>query len=77
MLTMLQFLFIVFCSYEITGVHFGTGRHVADIVEQGGSVPKAMQVSYTPPQYFVVSCLTSYIDVVDLRTSLRLDKHGH
>ncbi|KAF7532905.1 hypothetical protein G7054_g7549 [Neopestalotiopsis clavispora] len=50
-----QFLFIVFCSYEITGVHFGTGRHVADIVEQGGSVPKAMQMWWTCEPLYVLT----------------------
>ncbi|KAF3014231.1 hypothetical protein E8E14_009166 [Neopestalotiopsis sp. 37M] len=50
-----QFLFIVFCSYEITGVHFGTGRHVADIVEQGGSVPKAMQMWWTCEPLYVLA----------------------
>jgi hypothetical protein len=40
-----QILFITFTAYEITGVSYGTGRHVKDIKE--GNVPKAMQVCAT------------------------------
>lgn len=38
-----QILFLVFCSYEITGVTYGTGHHFADIPVENFS--KAMQVS--------------------------------
>ena len=39
----LKILFLVFCSYEITGVKYGTGHHFADIPTEDFS--KAMQVS--------------------------------
>jgi hypothetical protein len=37
-----QFMFIVFVSYELTGVRYGTGRHFKDISPE--NIPKAMQV---------------------------------
>lgn len=42
-----QILFIVFCAYEITGVHYGTGRHIPDIDME--DIPKAMQVLINHP----------------------------
>ncbi|KAI0138242.1 hypothetical protein BJ166DRAFT_490294 [Pestalotiopsis sp. NC0098] len=48
-----QFLFIIFCSYEITGVHYGTGRHTVDIPE--GGVPKAMQMWWTCEPLYVLT----------------------
>ncbi|KAK6222612.1 hypothetical protein LQW54_000792 [Pestalotiopsis sp. IQ-011] len=48
-----QFLFIIFCSYEITGVHYGTGRHTSNIPE--GGVPKAMQMWWTCEPLYVLA----------------------
>ncbi|KAH7018203.1 uncharacterized protein B0I36DRAFT_276695 [Microdochium trichocladiopsis] len=36
-----QILFIVFCAFEITGVHYGTGQHIANIAPE--AIPKAME----------------------------------
>ncbi|KAI1840394.1 hypothetical protein JX265_007215 [Neoarthrinium moseri] len=47
-----QFLFIIFCAYEITGVTYGTGKHFADI--EDGHVPKAMQMWWTCEPLYVL-----------------------
>ncbi|KAG9254598.1 uncharacterized protein F5Z01DRAFT_654303 [Emericellopsis atlantica] len=48
-----QILFIVFTSYELTGVSYGTGRHVADIDPE--HLPKAMQMWWTCEPLYVLT----------------------
>ncbi|EXK25056.1 hypothetical protein FOMG_18261 [Fusarium oxysporum f. sp. melonis 26406] len=48
-----QFMFIVFISYEITGVHYGTGRHFKDISPE--NIPKAMQMWWTCEPTYVLA----------------------
>ncbi|KAI1336575.1 hypothetical protein F5Y15DRAFT_203546 [Xylariaceae sp. FL0016] len=48
-----QILFIIFISYEISGVGYGTGRHFADIEE--GNIPKAMQMWWTCEPLYVLA----------------------
>ncbi|KAF7558008.1 hypothetical protein G7Z17_g330 [Cylindrodendrum hubeiense] len=48
-----QILFIVFCAYEITGVHYGTGQHIGDIADE--NIPKAMQMWWTCEPLYVLT----------------------
>ncbi|KAG5810166.1 hypothetical protein H9Q74_005346 [Fusarium xylarioides] len=48
-----QFMFIVFCSYEITGVRYGTGRHFKDIEPE--NIPRAMQMWWTCEPTYVLT----------------------
>ncbi|KAH6972854.1 hypothetical protein BKA56DRAFT_492464 [Ilyonectria sp. MPI-CAGE-AT-0026] len=48
-----QILFIVFCSYEITGVRYGTGQHIVNIPEE--KIPKAMQMWWTCEPLYVLT----------------------
>ncbi|KAL2210664.1 hypothetical protein CC79DRAFT_1366047 [Sarocladium strictum] len=48
-----QILFIVFCAYEITGVKYGTGRHIPDIDAE--DIPKAMQMWWTCEPLYVLT----------------------
>ncbi|PSR89050.1 hypothetical protein BD289DRAFT_366386 [Coniella lustricola] len=48
-----QILFIVFCSYEITGVKYGTGQHNADL--PADSVPQAMHMWWTCEPLYVLT----------------------
>ncbi|KAK8065487.1 hypothetical protein PG997_012234 [Apiospora hydei] len=48
-----QILFLVFCSYEITGVKYGTGHHFADIPTE--SFSKAMQMWWTCEPLYVLT----------------------
>jgi hypothetical protein len=41
-----QFMFTVYSAYCITGVRYGTGRHIKDIAPE--NIPKAMQVRTQP-----------------------------
>ncbi|KAM0227003.1 hypothetical protein ACHAP5_012267 [Fusarium lateritium] len=48
-----QFMFIVFVSYELTGVKYGTGRHFKDISAE--NQPKAMQMWWTCEPTYVLA----------------------
>ncbi|KAK9771444.1 hypothetical protein AB5N19_03193 [Seiridium cardinale] len=48
-----QILFIIFCSYEITGVHYGTGQHIKNIAAE--NIPKAMQMWWTCEPLYVLA----------------------
>ncbi|KAF3762688.1 hypothetical protein M406DRAFT_26345, partial [Cryphonectria parasitica EP155] len=48
-----QILFILFISYEVGGVHYGNGRHFADI--EPGDIPKAMQMWWTCEPLYVLT----------------------
>lgn len=50
-------MFIVYSSYSIAGVHYGTGLHVPDIVSKFGadSVPMAMQMWWTCEPTYVLA----------------------
>ncbi|KAF4455281.1 hypothetical protein F53441_2356 [Fusarium austroafricanum] len=48
-----QFMFIVFIAYEISGVHYGTGRHLKDISAE--NIPKAMQMWWTCEPTYVLA----------------------
>ncbi|CAG7557596.1 unnamed protein product [Fusarium equiseti] len=48
-----QFMFIVYGSYCITGVHYGTGLHVKDM--KPGHVTKAMQMWWTCEPTYVLA----------------------
>ncbi|KAH8651412.1 hypothetical protein BX600DRAFT_102377 [Xylariales sp. PMI_506] len=48
-----QFLFIIFCSYELTGVRYGTGQHLANLSSE--AIPKAMQMWWTCEPLYVLS----------------------
>ncbi|KAK7967573.1 uncharacterized protein PG986_001850 [Apiospora aurea] len=48
-----QILFLVFCSYEISGVKYGTGHHFADIPTEDFS--KAMQMWWTCEPTYVLT----------------------
>ncbi|KAL9563843.1 hypothetical protein ACKAV7_012015 [Fusarium commune] len=51
-----QFMFIVYCSYHLAGVHYGTGRHFKDIPEE--NLPKALQMWWTcEPTYVLANML--------------------
>ncbi|KAM0229804.1 hypothetical protein ACHAPO_009691 [Fusarium lateritium] len=49
-----QFMFIVFCSYELTGTRYGTGRHFKDITTEHDLV-KAMQMWWTCEPTYVLA----------------------
>jgi hypothetical protein len=69
-----QFMFIVFVSYELTGVRYGTGRHTKDISPE--NLPKAMQVRTSDDALDIEAVSNNTTDVVDMRTYLRLGQHG-
>ncbi|KAH7125843.1 hypothetical protein EDB81DRAFT_764939 [Dactylonectria macrodidyma] len=48
-----QILFIVFCAYEITGVHYGTGQHLTNLSSE--QIPKAMQMWWTCEPLYVLA----------------------
>ncbi|KAH8878809.1 hypothetical protein GQ53DRAFT_834696 [Thozetella sp. PMI_491] len=48
-----QLLFIIFCSYEITGVHYGTGQHLTNLTSD--QIPKAMQMWWTCEPLYVLT----------------------
>ncbi|KAH7136994.1 hypothetical protein B0J13DRAFT_83053 [Dactylonectria estremocensis] len=48
-----QILFTVFCAYEITGVHYGTGQHLKNLSDE--QIPKAMQMWWTCEPLYVLS----------------------
>ncbi|KAK7403418.1 hypothetical protein QQX98_010831 [Neonectria punicea] len=48
-----QLLFIIFCAYEISGVHYGTGQHIKDIPTE--NIPKAMQMWWTCEPLYVLT----------------------
>ncbi|KAJ4264395.1 hypothetical protein NW762_005593 [Fusarium torreyae] len=48
-----QFLFIVFCAYEITGVRYGTGQHLKNIDHD--DIPIAMQMWWTCEPLYVLT----------------------
>ncbi|KXJ89532.1 hypothetical protein Micbo1qcDRAFT_213023 [Microdochium bolleyi] len=48
-----QFLFAIFCAYEISGVHYGTGQHFADLSKE--AIPKAMQMWWTCEPLYVLA----------------------
>ncbi|KAH6647117.1 hypothetical protein BKA67DRAFT_639150 [Truncatella angustata] len=48
-----QFLFIVFCAYELTGVTYGTGQHLKNLSDE--AIPKAMQMWWTCEPLYVLS----------------------
>ncbi|KAH8736571.1 hypothetical protein BGZ61DRAFT_341393 [Ilyonectria robusta] len=48
-----QILFIFFCAYEITGVRYGTGQHIANIPQE--DIPRAMQMWWTCEPLYVLT----------------------
>ncbi|KAF4980511.1 hypothetical protein FZEAL_3499 [Fusarium zealandicum] len=48
-----QLLFIIFCSYEIHGVRYGTGQHIKDISHE--NIPIAMQMWWTCEPLYVLT----------------------
>ncbi|KAH7323157.1 hypothetical protein B0I35DRAFT_499896 [Stachybotrys elegans] len=48
-----QILFIVFCAYEITGVGYGTGRHIPDIEPE--NIPRAMHMWWACEPLYVLT----------------------
>ncbi|KAL9563829.1 hypothetical protein ACKAV7_012071 [Fusarium commune] len=48
-----QFMFVIYCSYQLAGVHYGTGRHFKDIPEE--NLPKAMQMWWTCEPTYVLA----------------------
>jgi hypothetical protein len=60
LLTATKFMFIVFCSYELTGTRYGTGRHFKDISED--NLVKAMQVRHFDTGWFC-DVLIQYISI--------------
>ncbi|PQE28884.1 hypothetical protein CJF30_00003908 [Rutstroemia sp. NJR-2017a BBW] len=50
-----QGLFIIFCSYEITGVKYGTGQHLVNIAPE--NIPRAMQMWWTCEPLYVLANL--------------------